>query len=264
MPEGHKLHRLARDQSKPLVGRRVEVCSPQGRFADEAEQLDGHRIERIEANGKHLFYHFDGNLPRPIWHVHLGLYGKYRTFGEEPERRGQIRVALTTPGYGFHLVGPNQCELLDADGLAAIETRLGPDPLRADADPERFYSRVRKSRAPIGTLLLDQTVIAGVGNIYRADVLHREGIAPQTRGCDLPEDAPERLWDRLTDYLRLGVKYNRIITADKETVGKPYGRMKADERLLIYKKETCPACGHPAEQTLLANRRIDWCPNCQT
>ena len=265
MPEGHKLHRLARDQSKPLAGQRVEVLSPQGRFADEAAELTGHRIDRIEANGKHLFYHFDAdaNLPRPIWHVHLGLYGKYRPFTTEPERRGQIRAAVLTPSYGFHLVGPNCCELLDADGYAAIAERLGPDPLRRDADPQRFLDRVARSKAPIGTLLLDQSVIAGVGNIYRADVLHREGIDPQRRGCDLSEDEAQRLWDRTTEYLRLGVKYNRIITADRDTVGKPYGRMKADERLLIYKKDACPGCGGPTEQLTLANRRIDWCPACQ-
>ena len=263
MPEGHKLHRLARDQSRPLLGRRLEVCSPQGRFAAEAERLDGQTLSRIEANGKHLFYHFDETPDRPIWHVHLGLYGKYRAFRTEPERRGQIRAAVLTPSYGFHLVGPNQCELLDADGYRRIAERLGPDPLRPDADADRFIARVQRSRAPIGTLLLDQSVIAGVGNIYRADVLHREGIAPQRRGCDLTDDEAERLWDRLREYLRLGVKYDRIITADRDIVGKPYGRMKADERLLIYKKPHCPACGGETEQAQLAARRIDWCPACQ-
>ena len=267
MPEGHKLHRLARDQSKPLTGQRVEVCSPQGRFAEEAEQLNGAVVERIEANGKHLFYRFthpDRDLDQPNWHVHLGLYGKYRTFADsEPERRGAIRVSLRTPSYGFHLVGPNQCELLDDDGVAAIAERLGPDPLRRDADPQRFHDLLAKSRVAIGTLLLDQKVIAGIGNIYRADLLHAEQIDPQRRGCDLSDDERERLWTRSAEWLRRGVKYNRIITADPDTVGKTYGRMNADERLLIYKKERCPTCSGPTEQLALANRRLDWCPNCQ-
>ena len=268
MPEGHKLHRLARDHAKPLVGRRVEVCSPQGRFADEAEQIDGATVDRVEANGKHLFYKFEHPaqpLPRPWWHVHLGLYGKYRTFKrEEPERRGQIRVALRTPEFGFHLIGPNQCELLDDDGVAAVTDRLGPDPLRRDADPQRFDVRVAKSHAPIGTLLLDQSVVAGIGNIYRADVLFAEGIDPLRRGCDLTSDERERLWQRMTDYLRLGVKYNRIITADPAEVGKSYGRMNAEERVLIYKRDICPKCGGSTEELSLANRRIDRCPRCQT
>ena len=268
MPEGHKLHRLARDHGRALAGQRVEVCSPQGRFADEAAAIDGATLERVEANGKHLFYRFshpDRDLAEPIWHVHLGLYGKYRTFREsEPERRGQIRVALRSPTFGFHLIGPNQCELLDEDGAAAIAERLGPDPLRRDADPERFFDRLTRSRQAIGTLLLDQSAIAGVGNIYRADVLHAEGIAPQRRACDLSPEERQRLWDRLADWLRLGVKYNRIVTADPETVGKSYGRMRADERLRIYKRDACPDCGIATERLDLANRRIDYCPACQT
>ena len=268
MPEGHKLHRLARDHGRKLAGERVSVESPQGRFAEEAEQLDGSTLRRVEARGKHLFYTFEHPhrpLEKPHWHVHLGLYGKYRTFtGSEPERRGAIRVALRGPAFGFHLIGPNQCELLDDGGVTAIAERLGPDPLRRDADPERFFARLERSRAPIGTLLLDQTVIAGVGNIYRADVLAAEGIDPRRRGCDLSVEERQQLWDRLRDWLRLGVKYNRIITADPELVGKPYGRMKADERLLIYKRETCPTCGTATERLDLANRRIDFCPACQT
>ena len=78
MPEGHTIHRLARDHTPLLVGRTVTASSPQGRFAQGAALLDGRRVERIDPYGKHLFYVFEGDA---LLHVHLGLYGSWTTSG---------------------------------------------------------------------------------------------------------------------------------------------------------------------------------------
>ena len=166
MPEGHTIHRIARDHQRHLAGDEVEVSSPQGRFAKEASRLDGRELEGVEAKGKHLLYHFTG---AGYVHIHLGLYGKFR-LSKQPLKppRGQVRLRVIGSRYGFDLNGPNRCELMGNDARKALLARLGEDPLRRDADPDRVWDRVSKSRSAIGGLLLNQSVISGVGNIYRA------------------------------------------------------------------------------------------------
>ena len=156
MPEGHTLHRLARDQQKAFGGTVVRASSPQGRFAEGAARLDGHELARTEAYGKHLLHHYDGGA---ILHVHLGLYGKFTTgSGEPPEPRGALRLRLVNDTVWADLRGPTACDLVTPDQVDALIARLGPDPLRPGADPDAAYRRIARSRAPIGVLLMDQSV----------------------------------------------------------------------------------------------------------
>ncbi len=160
MPEGHTLHRLARLHRRRFVGHPVSVSSPQGRFGTSAEVVDGRVLERTEAHGKHLFHHYGPDL---VVHVHLGLYGKFSDVTrpvEEP--RGLVRLRVVGPTHFADLRGPTACELITDHEVEAIHARLGADPLRRDADPDRAWARISRSRAPLATLLMDQTVIAGV------------------------------------------------------------------------------------------------------
>jgi formamidopyrimidine-DNA glycosylase len=183
VPEGHTIHRLARDHTPLLVGRAVSVSSPQGRFAAGAQLLDGRVVEGVEPYGKHLFYAFAGGL---LLHVHLGLYGAFvRGSGPAPEPRGALRLRLTTDEHWVDLRGPTACEVFTPSERDAVLARLGPDPLRRDADPERAWARLSTSRRSVGELLMDQTVLAGVGNVYRAEALYRAGLSPfrPVAGC---------------------------------------------------------------------------------
>lgn len=261
MPEGHMIHRLARDQSRDFVGQRLQVSSPQGRFAAGAKLLDGRILEGIDAYGKHLCYRWQG---KKLLHIHLGLYGKYRRHRSPPPvPRGQVRLRAVGEKYSFDLNGPNQCELLSSRDWSKLLDRLGPDPLRDDAEPERAWQRIQKSRAAIGGLLLDQSVIAGVGNIYRSEVLYLEGIHPQRQGKSLSREEFDRVWMRLVKLLKVGVRYNRIITADAKQIGKPPSRLNRQERLLIYKKDWCERCDTMIASWKLAARTVFACPNCQ-
>lgn len=261
MPEGHTIHRLARDQNRDIAGARVAACSPQGRFEDGAAEIDGRVLDRVEAYGKHLFYWWrDAELV----HVHLGLYGRFRRHkSPPPEPRGQVRWRVVGPEKSFDLIGPTACELIDEDGRRELIDRLGEDPLRDDADPERARKRILSSRAPIGALLLNQSVIAGVGNVFRADALHKVGIHPARLGKELTDDEFDELWSTLRSMLRTGVKYNRIITADASELGTTPGRLKRGERLRIYKKELCPSCESPIRRWTLAARTVFACEECQ-
>ena len=164
MPEGHTLHRLVWLHQRRFAGAPVAVSSPQGRFTGAAS-LTG-RVFTRPRGGKHLFHHYDGG---PIVHVHLGLYG---TFTEAPVPMllpvGQVRMRLVGSQYGTDLRGPTACEVIDEAQVSAILARLGPDPLRRDADPDLAWERIVSPRKPIGALLMDQRVLAGVGNVCTA------------------------------------------------------------------------------------------------
>jgi endonuclease-8 len=261
MPEGHTIHRWARDQDEALSRKRLGVTSPQGRFADGAKLLDGLILRRVEAAGKHLFYHFAKGR---ILHVHLGLFGKFRSFpNPPPPPRGAVRVRFEASDHTVDLNGPNQCEVIDATEYRAILTRLGPDPLRDGADPERAWSRIHSSRAPIGLLLMDQSVIAGIGNIYRTELLHLLGVHPATPGAELTRRQFTRLWKLAVELLTLGVKHNRIITIDARTLPRDVSQISRKKLFRIFKKPTCPACEGDVERFALAGRKVFACPACQ-
>lgn len=261
MPEGHTIHRLARDHSRHFVGQRVSVESPQGRFSDESKVLHRRILLEVEAYGKHLVYGFAGNK---FLHIHLGLYGKFKQYQlPAPDVRGAVRVRLLGQSRGFDLNGPNTCEILSATGLQKLLSRIGQDPLRNDADPEICWTKIHKSRSPIGTLLLNQAVIAGLGNIYRAEILFMHGIHPERPANSLSRLDFEQLWDSAKRLLKLGVRYNRIITNERPESGKPLGKLNAEERLYVYKKPSCPRCNSDITCWDLGNRTIYACEHCQ-
>ena len=261
MPEGHTIHRLARDHRRDFAGQQLAVSSPQGRFAHQAGLLDGDRLVDTDAWGKHLFHHWESGR---IVHIHLGLYGKFRRHkSPPPEPRGAVRVRVVGDDRAFDLVGPNRCELMTDDGKLQLTARLGQDPLRKNADADAVWNRISRSRAAIGTLLLNQSVIAGVGNVFRADALFDQRIHPERAGRDLTRDEFDGLWNRLCEFLTIGVRYNRIITANPDYVGRTRGRMRRDERLLVYKKPECPECSGPIDCWELGNRWIYACTKCQ-
>lgn len=263
MPEGHTIHRLARDHKQLLVGRPVSVASPQGRFATGAEMLTGRVLEGIEAYGKHLFYLFEGDLQL---HVHLGLFGKWTVGqGPPPEPRGALRLRLTTEEHWLDLRGPTACELYSPADRDAVLARLGPDPLRKDADPQRAWLKVSRSRAAVGALLMDQSVLCGVGNVYRAEVLFRAGQSPFQPGRDVPAQVWDGIWADLVTLLQAGVRAGRIITTAPQDRDRPSGVALGRDAHYVYRRAglPCRKCGTEIRTQLMMARNLFWCPVCQ-
>ena len=261
MPEGHTIHRIARDHDRNFAGQTLKVSSPQGRFAEGSQLLSGKRLKFVTAHGKHLCYAFTGGK---LLHIHLGLYGKFRQHKvPPPEPRGAVRLRVVGEKNAFDLNGPTRCELITKTEWAHVQNRLGPDPLRDDADPERAWNRINTSRQAIGKLLLDQSVIAGVGNVYRAEVLFLLGIHPERAGNQITRAEFDTLWDRLVELLQIGVKYNRIIIADPADIGKARSKMNRQERLLIYKQKACTKCDGPVRWWEFGARKAYACDRCQ-
>ena len=267
MPEGHTLHRLARLHQRRFAGAPVRVSSPQGRFTDAAV-LDGRRFLKASAWGKHLFHHYAGDKGAggPIVHVHLGLYGTFReSRAPMPEPVGQVRMRIVGAEYGTDLRGPTACEILDEAQVSSILDRLGPDPLRNDAEPKQAWARIAKSRKAIGALLMDQSVMAGVGNVYRSELLFRHGIDPYRPGRDIEEAEFDAAWTDLVDLMKVGVRRGRIIVVRPEDDhGAPaYGPKRP--RTYVYRRagEPCRLCGTPVRTAVMEGRNLFWCPACQ-
>lgn len=261
MPEGHAVHRIAREHGAALAGRALAASSPQGRAAAAAALVDGRVLGRVEAHGKHLFYRFDGGA---VLHVHLGRYGEFSRFElPAPKPRATTRLRLAGPGLGVDLVGPSACAVVDPDEEAAILARLGPDPLRSDADPELAWERLRARRSPVGAVLLDQRVIAGVGNIFRAEALHAVGIDPRRPAADLERDEFDRLWEVTAGMLRRGVEDGRIVTADAEALGFSRAAIPRALAFNVYGRDRCARCDAAVERLELGGRRTFRCPACQ-
>lgn len=258
MPEGHTLHRYAVQHRRWLVGHPVTSWSPQGRFT-ASEAFDGRHLLDVQAWGKHIVYTFDVEHA-PHVHVHLGLFGR---FGPRrapfPPPRGAVRWRLFGPERGVDLSGPTTCARIERQGLRDLVRRLGPDPLRADADPQRFLDGLGRRRKSIAAALMDQSLLAGVGNVYRAEILFLEGLHPHRPANDLTTAEAESLWGTTARALEVGVRLGRIVTTDLERPRE----VPRHRKLWVYKRRECARCGHPVTREPLEGRTLYWCPSCQ-
>lgn len=282
MPEGHTIHALAERLRRAFADRPVAASSPQGRFPDAA-RLDGAVLTDARAFGKHLFVDF---APE-ILHVHLGLIGHFpvKPLDGAPVEApvGQVRLRIVGDGHVADLRGPMVCALTTPERRDAVISVLGPDPLDPDADEGRGWQRLRRSRKAVGELLLDQKIVAGIGNVYRCEVLHRHRLDPFTPGAQLSRDSWEAIWTDLVQLLPLGVAFGQILTVPdlvaegqrllaRGEVG-DYTASLTGERLgdyferrfLTYQRagEVCPRCGAAIAADKVAGRTLYWCPGCQ-
>lgn len=324
MPEGHSVHRIARQFARHFVGRTVAVSSPQGRFAEGAAMLDGRTMTDAKAVGKQMFLDFEDGL----WmRVHLGIYGAWDFAGavelgfdpttasaggrmgqtnqrgtvvgehedslasigaprrarlrmaeqekvtevEEtwpPEPVGQVRVRLLTEDAVADLRGPTACEVLDDAGVRAVLDRLGPDP-QLDDGPEaeaKFVERLTKSGKAVGLQLMDQSVVAGIGNVYRAEILFRARMNPHTPARTISTEHARDLWADWSRLLEIGVTTGQMMTMDglDEDAHRRALASRAD-RHWVYKREglPCRVCGTHIVLEEMGNRKLYWCPNCQ-
>ena len=284
MPEGHTIHALADRLTRAFRGHRVAASSPQGRFAVDATRLDGRVLDRADAWGKHLFV----DVGDATLHVHLGLIGTFPVtpLGGMPPPPPQptVRLRLVGPEHWADLRGPMLCSLIGPERQREIVASLGPDPLRRGQHPKASWPRIHKSRRAIGELMMDQSIIAGVGNVYRCEVLHRLAINPLTSGSGLPEQVWSDIWDDLVLLMPLGRVFSQIVTMPDQVEAarrlrrsgraKPITERLTGERLgdhferrfLVYQRtgQPCLRCTQTVREQRVAGRTLYWCPGCQT
>ncbi len=294
MPEGHVIHRMAAAYHQAFAGTVTHSSSPQGRFAAGAAGIDNTVLDSAEAVGKHFFAHFG---PR-IVHVHLGMAGRTsvhrgsaagpvtENLGERvtvrPGQAGQVisgenhrpvlgavRWRLENGTAWADLSGPAICAVIDPDGYSSVLARLGPDPLRPNAAPQRAWERVHRSAQPIALLLMDQKVFAGVGNIFRAEVLYRAGLDPMLPGVALRRGEFDELWADLAQLMRNAVEHGEIDTVRPghmpEAMGRPPRVDAHGGEVYVYRRadQDCYVCGSRIRTSVLGGRNLFWCPGCQ-
>lgn len=275
MPEGHTLHRLAGALDGAFGGRAPEVTSPQGRFADGAALLDGTTVDRAWAHGKLLFVDFAGG--RTLY-VHLGLIGKWFVLpvtpaGTVPEVRGAVRLRLLSEHHVADLRGPMACEVLDEAQVDTLVARQGPDPLQPvgeQNDPDSAYRRIHGSGKTLAELLMDQTVVAGVGNIYRCEMLWRHRLHPLRPGRSLRRTSWQLIWDDLVRLMPWGVRTGSIITLDDVLTDTAAAwdrgeRPPVPREFAVYQRtgQPCLRCGSTVRHKVVAGRNLFWCGGCQ-
>lgn len=259
MPEGHTIHRQVVDQAPALVGRLLAVTSPGGRLADRAAAVDGRRLEAMDAWGKHLFYCFEG---RRVLHVHLGLDGRFRLHrapaAAAPPAGRSVALRIAGPDLTCDLSAPRVCEVLDELGRRRVVEALGPDPIRTDdgADAVAGWDRFD---GPVGAALLDQSLAAGIGNIYRAEILFACGLHPERSAASVTTREWEAVWATAVRLLRAGVRDGgRIVTVD------PRDRAVRDRRrTYVYGQRFCARCGSAVRRWDLLGREAWACETCQ-
>lgn len=269
MPEGHTLRRLADDLRVAFAGRPVRASSPQGRFAADAALVDGQRVLGTSSAGKHVFLEFPGER---FVHVHLGLIGSFdvrRHDGDLPDPVGAVRLRLANQEWYADLRGATTCELVGRAGRDAVLGRLGPDPLVPGEDPEPAWRRIHGSERPIGALLMDQEVLSGVGNVYRAELLFRHRISPLRPGRTLRRSTFDAIWADLVALMEEGVRTGRIDTVRPEHTPEAMGREPRQDdhggEVYVYRRtgQPCLVCGRPVRTATLAGRNVFWCGRCQ-
>lgn len=304
MPEGHSIHRLARQFTDVFVGERLAVSSPQGRFREGAALLDGRVLLDASAHGKQLFLRCEGGL---VLRVHLGLYGAWEFGGDEtftgassigaprrigerevaddggtrhsaspPPPRGAVRVRLVSAHGWADLRGASTCTVETEAEARAVLDRLGPDPLgglvsssreEAPAAGAEFVRRFTRRRTPVSRLLMDQEVVAGIGNVYRAELLFRARLDPARPGTEVSDDQARALWADAVAAMSQGVRDGRIITTDPSRwPAGPSGLPEPEDSHYVYRRHglPCRECAAPVRIAQEGGRKLYWCAACQS
>ena len=273
MPEGDTIYRAARTLHRALAGHTVtgfQSVFPRLSRVDDDAPLRGRTIERVEARGKHLLIWFSGDL---VLRTHMRMHGSWHIYrpGERWQRpRHDMRIVIETAQ--IHAVGFSVpvAEFETAKGLERepVVRDIGPDPLTEGFDAAEAIRRISSRDMAIADALLDQTAIAGIGNVYKSELLFMARISPFVAAPGVP---PERI----AAIVDLAVRFMRANVADAAGPGivtyaglrRTTGRADPGARLWVYGRwgQPCRRCGTPVSRQKQGPhaRSTYWCPRCQ-
>ena len=243
MPEGDSLHRAAR-KLQMLVGEQVAVETPHPRAAAErvAERLDGRRLLGVEAIGKNLLLSFEGGL---VLRSHLRMSGRWQVVERGASRHGKPWLVLTGEEREALLWNGPVLEL-----TSRATRRLGPDILAEPPDLAAMVANLRRAQPSreLGDALLDQRLVAGIGNVWKAEALWRAQLSPWLGLGEASDEELERVLGEASRLMRASLDRGRNERAVYRKAGRP-----------------CPRCGERIRSRGQgdANRTAYWCPGCQ-
>jgi endonuclease-8 len=241
MPEGDSLHRAA-NRLQALVGQQVEVETPHPRAAGKrlAERLDGLRLESVEAVGKNLLLRFEGGH---VLRSHLRMTGRWRVEPRGAARTGQPWLVLRGDAHEAVLWNGPVLEL-------RAPRRLGPDILAEPPDLDGMLANLRSADGAraVGEAILDQRLVSGIGNMWKAECLWHARVSPWRRLADASDEELRAVLESAHALMRAGVEGTRPLRRIYRRAGRP-----------------CPRCGEPIRSRGQGddNRTAYWCPGCQ-
>jgi endonuclease VIII len=245
VPEGDSLHRAAR-RLQVLAGQRVEVETPNPRAASKGivEQLDGRTLESVEAVGKNLLLHFEGGL---VLRSHLRMNGRWRIGKRGATRTGRPWLVLRSLEHEAVLWNGPVLEL--RRGSASVG-RLGPDILSEPPDVDAMLARLRRvdQLRAVGDALLDQRLVAGIGNMWKAECLWDVRISPWRALQEVGDAELRAVLESAHRLMSAGLQGARPLRRVYRRAGRP-----------------CPRCGTPIRAYAQGDdvRTAYWCPGCQ-
>lgn len=244
MPEGDSLRRLANQIEKMFSGSEVQVVTNDPRL----QELSGQELIESDATGKNLFLKF----PNTYLHIHLGLFGKasITRLSRKPAVTSPKTFQMFNEKYAATITSPMRVEAITGEEKAERVSKLGPDPLSRNPSGEegqQFISNFQKSGKAVADALLDQSLVAGVGNIIRAEVLYNLQLNPFQKSKEIDEETLEKLWEEVDKALKEAVENKRITMSIYSRRGKK-----------------CPSCGNKVVKEKFRGRYLHYCPVCQT
>jgi formamidopyrimidine-DNA glycosylase len=260
MVEGHSVHRVVRAHLKKLIGKRFTARSPNGRFTNGAQSIDGQLYKRVEVIGKNIFAFF-GESGSHVVHVHFGMSGRWGIFPCSNAPAVTPTTRLTLEGHG--LISHLSAMTVEYGGMEMYlkkRSKLGEDPLSDHPNVDKLWHRISKSKKSISRLLMDQSFFAGVGNIYRAEILFAAKMHPNTPGIDMDKDDFYSIWNASMELMKVGRETGRIMSvneADARQLG------DAHRRRFVYGHTHCFLCRGPVSKWNESSRTVWACMNCQ-
>jgi endonuclease-8 len=183
-----------------------------------------------------------------------------------PDPIGQVRARILTADAVADLRGPTVCEVVSPARVAEIRNDLGPDPLVDKRGEDRFLARAKRTGTPIGRALMNQKIVAGIGNVYRAEMLFRARLSPYLAANTLPDETLRALWNDWVGLLKIGVKTGQMLTMDGLTPARKRAALAhREDRHWVYRRagEPCRICGTPITLDIMEARKLYFCRNCQ-
>jgi len=270
VPELPEVETVARTLRRTLVGRRVERlvrASPLMIERRSVRRLVGQRIDVVDRQGKWMFLRTEGN---DVLVVHLGMTGWVGVVPKETEvvPHTHLRAKLDEEGQELRFVDPRRFGEWTVMSRPAWEGRFGPKNLGPDAltcSPDDLQARLKKTTRRIKPTLMDQRVVAGVGNIYADEILHQARLAPMRPAHTLKRDDVERLHAAMVGVLAASIRDGG--TTIQSFIGSDGREGGFQERLLVYGRagRACLVCESliQCSPAVVAGRSTYWCPGCQ-
>lgn len=271
MPEGPEIHLVADKLAKAIAGRRAErVRFGLERLEPYEGELTGRRILGVEAHGKALLTRFEGD--RTLY-SHNQLYGRWYVCkpGRPPKTGRSLRVAIETADQWALLYSASEIEVLHADEVPyhPFLASLGPDLLHKKTTPALIRKRLRSrrfERRALGSLLLDQHFLAGVGNYLRSEILFFSGLRPDARPKDLSDDEIQRLAATARTITKRSYRTRGVTEeADYAAQAKREGEPRRHWRHAVFARDghPCRRCEASVRRVTSAGRRLYFCSVCQ-